>query len=304
MACLFAGLTFTAASDDFPLKRMPLFTYVVDYEAAWSHDGRQIVLISSRHGGLKVHIMDALSESHGSDMKQITSGPDEDDSPAWSPDGRKIAFVSIRNSTSHIFVMNTDGSEVRQLTSGLGDNIHPMWSPDGTRVLFNTTHFTPANQTGEADTAANRVIGEARDNSMDLASVHPDGSDLQRITRAGGFTYASYSPDGRLILHRRQQGKSSQIFVMNADGSNDRNLSGGFTEDGWPAWSPDGGRIVFSRHTEKGFQVFIMNRGGGAVRQLTDAMGEFVNPRWSPNGSKIMCGRRLGGISLVIFPAP
>ena len=66
MACLLAGLTFTAASDDFPLKRMQLFTYVVDYEAAWSHDGRQIVLISSRHGGMKVHTMDAVSESHGS----------------------------------------------------------------------------------------------------------------------------------------------------------------------------------------------------------------------------------------------
>src|SRR5215470_2944619 len=160
IACLLSVLSLTATSDDFPLKRMPLFTYVVDYEAAWSHDGRQIVLISSRHGGMKVHIMDAASESHGSDMKQVTSGPDEDDSPAWSPDGRKIAFVSIRNSASHIFVMNTDGSEVRQLTSGLGDNIHPMWSPDSTRVLFNTTRFGHANQTGEADTTENRVIGE------------------------------------------------------------------------------------------------------------------------------------------------
>jgi hypothetical protein len=37
---------------------------------------------------------------------------------------------------------------------------------------------------------------------------------------------------------------------------------------------------------------------------LTDAPGEFVNPRWSPDGKKILCGRRLGGNSLVIFDAP
>ena len=304
IAFLFSALSLTAASDDFPLKHTPLFTYVVDYEAAWSPDGRQIVLISSRHGGLKVHIMDTLSESHGSDMKQITSGADEDDSPAWSPDGRKIAFVSIRNSTSHIFVMNADGSEVRQLTSGPGDNIHPMWSPDGTRILFNTTHFAHGNLPGEENTVENRVIGERRDDSMDLATVRFDGTQVQRITRDGGFTYASYSPDGRFILHRRQQGETSQIFVMNADGSNDHNLSGSSTLDGWPAWSPDGGRIVFSRHAEKGFQLFVMNRDGSALRQLTDATGEFVNPRWSPDGSKILCGRRLGSISLVILPAP
>jgi TolB protein len=304
IACLLSVLSLTAASDDFPLKHTPLFTYVVDYEAAWSPDGRQIVLISSRHGGLKVHIMDAASESHGSDMKQITSGPDEDDSPAWSPNGRTIVFVSIRNSTSHIFVMNADGSDVRQLTRGPGDNIHPMWSPDGTRILFNTTHFSHANLSGEENAAGNRVIGEGRDDSMNLASVRPDGTNLQRITRAGGFTYASYSAEGRFIVHRKQQGETSQIFVMNADGSNDHNLSGSSTVDGWPAWSPDGKRIVFSRHTEKGFQLFVMNRDGSAVRQLTDATGEFVNPRWSPDGSKILCGRRLGSISLVILPAP
>jgi Tol biopolymer transport system component len=106
------------------------------------------------------------------------------------------------------------------------------------------------------------------------------------------------------ILHRRQQGEVSQIFLMNADGSGDHNLSGSSSTDGWPSWSPDGKRIVFSRHEEKGFQIFVMNRDGSGVRQLTDAAGEFTNPRWSPDGKKILSGRRLGGISLAIFDAP
>jgi TolB protein len=253
---------------------------------------------------MKVHILDTIDPGNGSDMRQITTGPDEDDSPAWSPDGQTIAFVSVREGASHIFVMNADGTGIHQLTTGAGQNIHPMWSPDNSRILFNTTHFAEADQTRDKTSEAKRIIGEKTDDYMDLATARPDGTDLQRITRGGGYTYASFSPDGVSILHRRQRGEVSQVFLMNADGSSDHNLSGAEAFDGWPAWSPDGKRIVFSRHGEHGFQIFVMNQNGSGVRQLTDAAGEFTNPRWSPDGKKILCGRRLGGINLVVFDAP
>lgn len=298
-----------ASADDFPLKEVPQLTRLVDYEASWSPEGRSIVLISNRHGGLKVHVLDPNSERGGSDMRQISSGSDEDDSPAWSPDGRQIAFVCIHGGVSNICVMKPDGSDVRQVTRGLGQNIHPMWSPDGSRILFNTTYFASPTRSDEKaiDEKAiheKRIIGETRDNYIDLATIRPDGGDLRRITYGGGYTYASFSPDGLSILHRRQQGQDSQVFLMNADGTGDHNLSGPGTIDGWPAWSPDGSKIVFSRHGEHGFQVFEMNRDGTGIRQLTDAPGDFVNPRWSPDGNKILCGRRLGSISLILFAAP
>src|SRR5713226_2259575 len=105
MASLLKWLTIAAVvcvnssfstAQDFPLKKVPSLTYLIDYEASWSPDGKKIVLISSRHGGLKVHVLDATEGGDGSSMKQITRGSDEDDSPAWSPDGSKIAFVSVR----------------------------------------------------------------------------------------------------------------------------------------------------------------------------------------------------------------
>ena len=193
----------------------------------------------------------------------------------------------------------------RQLTNGAAENIHPMWSPDSAKILFNTTYFSRATAADGRDVPSdNKVVGEQIDKKMDLATIRPDGTDLKRITTGGGYTYASFSRDGMSILHRRVEGELSQIFVMKADGSDDRNVSGESKLDGWPAWSPDGKRIIFSRRIDDRFQIFVMNRDGSNARQLTDATGEFTNPRWSPDGTKILCARRLGDINLIVFPAP
>ena len=93
MSIFVSTIIASARADDFPIKKLSPFTWVVDYESFWSPDSRQIVLVSSRHGGMKVHVMNADSASHGSDTRQLTFGSDEDDSPAWSPDGKKIDVV-------------------------------------------------------------------------------------------------------------------------------------------------------------------------------------------------------------------
>src|SRR5260370_4245461 len=179
----------SAGADDFPIKKFSPFTYVVDYEASWSPASRQIVLVSSRHGGMKVHVMNADNASHGSDMRQLTFGSDEDDSPTWSSDGKKIAFVSIRAGVSQIFVMNTDGTNMHQLTNGSAENIHPTWAPDSQRILFNTTKFAGSTAADGRDVPSdNKVSGEQIDKTMDLAIVRIDGTELKRLTTVGRYT--------------------------------------------------------------------------------------------------------------------
>lgn len=74
----------TAPAADFPLQKLRPLTWIVDYEPFWSPDGHSIVLISSRHGGMKVHVLSPTT-ANGSDMRQLTSGDDEDDSLPGPP---------------------------------------------------------------------------------------------------------------------------------------------------------------------------------------------------------------------------
>ncbi|HZD09474.1 MAG TPA: hypothetical protein VE176_14550, partial [Candidatus Limnocylindrales bacterium] len=164
LSVLASAIITGARADDFPIKKLSHFTWVVDYEPFWSPDSRQIVLISSRHGGMKVHVINADSASRGSDMRQLTFGSEEDDTPAWSSDGKKIAFVSIRAGVWQIFVMNADGTNVRQVTNGNAENIHPTWAPDSQRILFNTTKFVGAAASDGRDVPSdNKVVGEQID---------------------------------------------------------------------------------------------------------------------------------------------
>ena len=275
-------------------------TWTVDFEPWWSPDGAHVVLISSRHGGMNVHVLPADGAAHGSEMVQLTHDV-EDDSPAWSPDGKRIAYVSVQGGVSQIYVMNADGSDPHPVTTGRAENIHPAWTPDGLRVLFDTTAFAAR---VPAHDSAHYPIGDPTDEAMDLATVRWDGTDLRQLTRGGGYTYASYSPDGRSIVHRHIRGPRSTIAVMDADGTGDRDVSGASEQDGWPSWSPDGERIVFARPARGTMQIFVMDRDGAHVRQLTDEDGRFTNPRWSPDGKTILCSRRLGDMTLVTFPAP
>src|SRR5436305_1074072 len=146
-------LAAAAHADDFPIKEFHSFTWVVDAEPFWSPDGKQIVLVSSRHGGKKVHVLDVASANHGSDMRQLTTGSAEDDSPAWSPDGQWIVFVSIREGVSQVCVIHYDGSgegqpvistpiynHQRHLTNAASEFVNPRWSPNGTKIMCARRH--------------------------------------------------------------------------------------------------------------------------------------------------------------------
>ncbi len=78
-----------------------------------------------------------------------------------------------------------------------------------------------------------------------------------------------------------------EIYVMNADGSDQKRLTDDFGNDVAPAWSPAGRRIAFASNRTGNFDIYVMNADGSEVVQLTDDPGDDFAPRWSPDGRKL-----------------
>ena len=86
-------------------------------------------------------------------------------------------------------------------------------------------------------------------------------------------TDASFSPDGSEILFAANHDGDLEIFVVNADGSDQRQLTDNGGQDFFPSWSPDGQTIVFSSDRSGAVELFLMDTDGGNQRPLIEPEG-------------------------------
>ncbi len=268
-----------------PARRI---TNVKDAYPMPSPDGARVLFQSDRTGDWEIYTM----KPDGSDRVRLTNVVGADVTPIWSPDGKRIVFASERDDPdSDIYVMNADGSGQRRLTRQPGDDSHPHWSPDGARIVFNSARATPD------------LSVDWTKQHIEIFTMAADGSDVRQITHFKTVTtYPQFSPDGRRIAFRRTLDeaaflwdlttgtRNSEVFAMNADGSNPVNVSKSAAYDGWPAWSPDGTTIVFSSNRAGPAnigQLYAVELDGSNLRKLTDGPGSFVQPSWSRDGKRI-----------------
>jgi Tol biopolymer transport system component len=216
---------------------------------------------------------------------------------AFSPDGSKVAFSTYAGygaatqTSTEIFVMDTEGSNLVQVTHDNAYASSPSWSPDGARIAYSSyrgSHYIPG------------CLGSTLCPS-DLFVIGVDGIDQHQLTEdPGDESMPNWSPDGTSIVFRSASGDSlGAVSVIGADGSGVTQLSN--QPDGWvqcPAWSPDGGAILFlgePRHED--FGVWVMNADGSQLHQLTDTNADTGDtcPVWSPDGTEIAYAKRIGG---------
>jgi TolB protein len=233
-----------------------------------SPDGKKILYESLVAGKYHLFTMNV----DGSGVVQLTHDATNHDLPSWSPDGKKIAFVSDRNGHEVIYMMNADGTGEERLTGETADSIHPTWSPDSTRVIY----------------CSDDDMHPPKKNASEIYVVDVRTKQITTLISGGTNTYPSWSPDGKKIAFRKMLGEmNSEVFVADADGSNQKNVSNHQAFDGWPAWSPDGKRIAFSSNRRANYQIHTMDADGTNVKLLANTEGRATEPRWSVDAKTI-----------------
>ena len=105
-------------------------------------------------------------------------------------------------------------------------------------------------------------------------------------TPTATFTPTPTPVNGKIVFVSNRDGQS-EIYVMDANGANQTNLTNHLSNDTDPAWSPDGTKIAFSSDRESTGDIFVMDANGSNPIRLTDALGLDLQPSWSPDGTKI-----------------
>ena len=143
-----------------------------------------------------------------------------DATPSWSHDGKHIAFVSTReDENTNVFVVDVDGSHLRRLTDNLAEDYDPEWSPDGTKIAF--------------------VARLVRGGSLLVHVMNADGSNLRTLDGDRSVDQTpSWSSDGQHIIFSSIHGRDFDLFMMDADGKNVRQLTDNPVDDWGPVWRP------------------------------------------------------------------
>ena len=118
----------------------------------------------------------------------------------------------------------------------------------------------------------------------------PNGEDKRNLTNnVADDNIPFYSPDGRQITFVSDRDGDYDLYIMNADGTNLRKLTGDeIDEVGWHAWSPDGSRIVYDSRADGDYEVFMISGNGTIHTRLTD--NDFADQfaSWTLDGRSVL----------------
>ncbi|MBN1271484.1 MAG: PD40 domain-containing protein [Candidatus Aminicenantes bacterium] len=102
-------------------------------------------------------------------------------------------------------------------------------------------------------------------------------------------SYPFWSPDGsKIVFQSNRAGADSEIYIMNADGTNIERLTYSTADDLTPVWSPDGSLIAFQSMRDGNEELYIMNIDGSHQRNITFSSDSEMHPKWHPKGNTLI----------------
>jgi TolB protein len=222
---------------------------------SWSPDGRSIAYTSYRRGLPDI----VISNIFAGTMEEPAHGVGQNFLPVFSPDGSQVAFMSTRDGNPELYVMNRDGSGVRRLTNHQAIDVTPTWSPNGTQIAFTSdrsgspqiwvmgadglnlrrlTYESYADRPTWSPAPYNEIAFASRTGpGYDIKVLELARGEVRQITFGEGTNESpAWAPNGRHLAFMSTRAGRSQIFSVDRDGRNLRQL----TRDGnnfTPNWS-------------------------------------------------------------------
>ena len=264
-----------------------------------------------------------------SNIRQLTYDGKRAGEGYFSEDGNALIFQSERepdNPFYQIYLLNLLTGDTHRVSPGIGKTTCAFFRPGTDEVLYASTHHDVFAKAKQEEELKFRASGKERryswdyDEAMDIFSANRDGSNLKQLTDAAGYdAEASYSPDGKHIVFcslRDAYPKSQlspkklkqlevdpayfgEIYLMNADRSNQIRLTDAPGYDGGPFFTPDGQHIVWRHFTPDGSKadIYTMRIDGSNVRRLTDFDSMSWAPYFHPTGAYVIFASNKLGFS-------
>ena len=280
-------------------------------EAYFSFDGKQLIFQSKRdnRGCDQIYTMNA----DGSNVKMVSSGEGRTTCSYFFKNGKKILYASTFQGGKEcpppadyskgyvwaiypdydIYTATPDGKNIKNLTDSKGYDAEATISPDGKKIIFTSE----------------------RDGDLELYSMDTNGKNIKRLTNEPGYDGgAFFSPDSRMIVYRGSHPTDAklierdreflkehiivptvfEVWTMNADGSNKRQITKLNAASFAPFFTPDGKRIIFCTNyfatdeKKRNFDLALINVDGTGLERVTYNESFDGFPMFSPDGKQLV----------------
>lgn len=261
-------------------------------------------------------------------IRQLTFEGKRSGEGYFSADGKKMIFQSERDPANpfyQIFLMDLETGDQERISPGIGKTTCAWIHPDGDHILFASTHHDADAKSKQEAEIKERLTNRVRryswdyDENYDLFEYSIKDKSLRQLTNELGYdAEGSFSPDGKKIVFASNRAAYSSklskedeerlkidkqhfmdIYIMDADGSNVKQLTNVPGYDGGPFFSADGKKICWRRFNEKGDQaeVYVMNADGSGQHALTHLNAMSWAPYFHPSGDYLIFTTNLQGFA-------
>src|SRR6266516_2361549 len=262
-----------------PAVSMVFAAELPPYQRVWEFGGETetdkdvLVAISCTPDGKRAaYLMQSIDSGGGGTLK--ISGRSEpiaisgqSSGITWAPDGSRIALTTFdtQSSANQLQLVDTRTGQVSTVASGNGAVGPPRWSPDGSRIVFDAWD-------GQQFAIFVYRIGD------------PAASKLKE--RPTSALAPDWSPDGMVLVFAApgsEKQATFQLYKMNADGSDETQITSSAVAKALPRWAPDGSLIAFSGSVGN-LEVFTVKPDGSDERSLTDIPRDARFGGWCISG--------------------